>query len=163
MYLTIKDYFEHLGTHAKFLKGFAGFFDRELLTKINSYDGLENPYLALFKYSIALEGNEQNTQANRQIGFVIAFGKIDAGNYAAQYKAIDDAEKFAFKVLARIKYDNARKDFFLWNSLIKESIQINPFELENGEFGAEVFFNIKNPQSLVCDITDWDDLTDKCP
>lgn len=163
MYLTLKNYFENLATQATFLNGFAGFFNRELISKINEYDSLRSPYLALFKYNINLQGSEQNTQALRQLGFAISFNNISAGDYDAQYAAIDMAEKLAIKVLARIKYDNNIRSSFLWNSLVKESVQIIPFELESGDFGAEVLFSLKNPQALVLEPDDWDDITSVCP
>ncbi|MDV3668232.1 hypothetical protein CMU39_09365 [Elizabethkingia anophelis] len=164
-YKTVKDYFENLVDKSNFLNGFAGFFQRELISKLTANKDtlkIKPPYLALFSYNINLEGGEQNTQALRKIGYAIIFNKVGT-DFEQQYQAIEDAEKMAIKILARIKYDNNRKDYFLWNSLIKDSIQISPIELETGDFGAEVFFTLKNPQSLQLDPDDWKDIDSVCP
>jgi hypothetical protein len=162
-YLKMKKYFENLVNNSKFLNGFAGFFARELLNKLASKkEPLQAPYLALFRYNLGLDGQEQNTQAVRKLGFSIILHNIKPDNYEAQYEAIDLAESLALKVLARIFFDNKKTDHFLWNSIIKESIQIVPLDHEKIGFGVEVMFNLKNKQSMKLDPEDWKDVASVC-
>jgi hypothetical protein len=162
-YYNIKAYFEALCEKSNFLKGFAGFFERELKTKLHAYNSLQGPYLALFKYEMALEGPELNTQAVRHLGFAIMFNDVPADDYEAQYHAINKAESLALKVLARMSYDNNLKTHWLYNALLKDSIEINPVELSANEFGVEVQLSIKNPQALKIEKCDWKDIQTACP
>lgn len=162
-YLKMKNYFENIVTHSRFLNGFAGFFARELFNKLGSKkEPLKAPYLALFKYNIGLDGQEQNTQAVRKLGFSIIIHNVKPDDYEVQYEAIDQAEKFALKVLSRMFYENKKPNHFLWNSIIKESIQIVPLDIEKIGFGVEVSFNIKNKQSMKVNPEDWDDIEIVC-
>lgn len=159
----MKNYFENLTNKSKFLNGFAGFFARELLNKLGSKkEPLQAPYLALFRYNLGLEGQEQNTQAVRKLGFSIILHNIKPDNYEAQYEAVDRAETLALKVLARIIFDNKKNDHFLWNSVIKDSVQIIPLDIEKIGFGVEVTFNLKNWQSMKLDPADWEDVESVC-
>ena len=161
-YRQIKDYFENLVTQSKFLNGFAGFFQRELADKLTKSNGMQSPYLAMFKYNLGFDGPDQNTIAVRQIGFAIIFRNIKPGAIENQYTAIDDAEKLAIKILSRIKYDASQSDHLLYNSFLKESVDIQPLELANNDFGVEVTFNLKNTQKLTCHLEDWKDIIHEC-
>ncbi|MFL9834987.1 hypothetical protein [Chryseobacterium terrae] len=152
----MKDYFEDLVSKSKHVKSFAGYFQRELLTKSEN-DELPSPYLALFDYELTLSGPEQNTISVRKIGFAVMFKNIDEGSLSDQYKAIDDAEEIVMKFLARIKIDSKKEDHFLYNSFQKENTLCTPVELSQTSFGAEVFLEFKNNQSLKSNPDDWED------
>lgn len=162
-YLKLKNYFENITNQANFLKGFAGFFSRELANKLTSRkEPLQAPYLALFKYQLGLDGDKMKTIGLRKIGFAIIFNNIKPDDYEAQYAAIDEAETLALKVLARVRYDSNIKDHFLTNSLQKDSFNLEPVELTRSDFGVEVTFDLKNSQSLKLDPEDWKDITTIC-
>lgn len=162
-YKSIKDYFDNLVDQSNFLNDFVGFFQREWANRTAAVTNkLASPNLTLFKYKLGFDGPEENTIAVRQIGFAIMFNKIDTGNYEAQYNAIDLAEQLALKVISRIKYDNHNENHFLYNSFIKDSVEISPVELSASDFGVEVFFNLRNKQLLSVDPIDWKDIDQVC-
>lgn len=161
-YLQIKDYFENLQKQSTFINDFVGFFQREWAGRTASVKGLQSPTLALFKYDLGFEGPEQNTIAVRKIGFAVMYNNVKAGDLDAQYTAIHDAEQLAIKILSRIRLDNYQQDHFLYNSLIKESIEINPVELSGNEFGVDVTLSFKNKQVLKVDSADWKDIENVC-
>ena len=124
--------------------------------------GLKAPVLALFNYKLGFDGPDQNSVAVRKIGFAIMFNKIPAGDFQAQYNAIYEAEKLALKVLSRIWIDSQNESHFLYNSFLKDSIEIEPVELSSSDFGVDVIFNLKNKQLLKVDESDWKDLDHIC-
>lgn len=161
-YLQVKDYFQNLVANSNFLKDFSGYFSREFFNKTDSFEGFAAPGLVLFKYEAGLDSNGQNTIAVRRIGFSIVFNNVSPDDYDAQYKAINDAEILAGKVLARMRYDAMQQGHFLFNAFIKESVQILPFELSASNFGVDVLFSIRNPQNNAVDVADWKDITKVC-
>lgn len=161
-YLEIKQYFENLVEQSNFLFDFVGFFQREWANRTASVKGLQTPSLTLFKYQLGFDGPEENTVAVRQIGFAVMYNDIKADDFEAQYNAISNAEKLALKVLARIRFDHYKNDHFLFNSFIKESVEINPVELSANDFGVEVFFSLKNKQLLKIEPSDWKDIDTIC-
>lgn len=161
-YIQIKNYFENLVLQSNFLNDFVGFFEREWKSKQAKLGGLKIPVLALFKYDVGFEGPDQNSIAVRKIGFAIMFNKIPAGDFQAQYNAIFEAEKLAFKVLSRIWIDSHDQEHFLYNSFLKDSVEIKPVELSSSDFGVDVIFNLKNKQILKIDTADWKDLDHIC-
>lgn len=161
-YKIVKDYFENLVEQSNFLNDFVGFFQREWANRNAAFIGLNSPNLTLFKYKLGYDGPEENTIAVRQIGFAIMFNNIKVDDYEAQYNAIDLAEKMAEKVLSRIKFDNHKEGHFLYNSFIKDSVEISPVELSASDFGVEVFFNLQNKQLLKVDPSDWKDIEKVC-
>lgn len=161
-YLKIKDYFEILVSKHKYINEFVGYFSRDLHSKSASRKGIASPYLALFKYEIGLDGSEQNTVAVRKLGFAVMFNNVAPDDFNKQYEAIDTAEQLALSILARIRFDNNKKEHFLYNSLLKDSIRILPIELSAQSFGVEVYFNLKNPQNLVVNPEDWEDIDEVC-
>jgi hypothetical protein len=162
-YLRMKNYFENVVEQSNFLNGFAGFFERELFNKLTSRKSpLKAPYLALFKYSLGLDGQEQNTKAIRRLGFSIILYSEKPNDFESEYEAIDLAENLALKVLSRMMFDSKNSKHFLYNSLIKESVQIIPMEIEKIGFGVEVFFNLKNMQPMIISPEDWKDIKSVC-
>ncbi|CAA0156616.1 hypothetical protein [Tenacibaculum maritimum] len=161
-YLKVKNYFKNLVENHNGIKAFSGFFNRDLQNKMSDYDGIESPYLALFKYELGLEGPKQNTVAVRKLAFAVMFTKVDAEDYEKQYQAIDDAERIALSVLARVQFDNNKREHLLYNTFIKNSVRILPVELSNESFGVEIYFNLKNPQSLKLNPADWVDVDKIC-
>lgn len=161
-YNQVKYYFENLVEQSNFLNDFVGFSQREWANRTASVKGLQSPSLTLFKYKLGFDGPEENTIAVRQIGFAIMFNDVKVDDYEAQYNAIDLAEQFAVKVLARIRFDNNNQEHFLFNSFLKDSVEIAPVELSASDFGVEVFFNLKNKQLLQVSADDWEDLDAVC-
>lgn len=161
-YLQLKNYFRNLQEQSNFLKTFVGFSEREWNTMKARRLGIEAPVLALFRYELGFESPEVKALAVRKIGFAIMLKVAKPDDFEGQTVAIDTAEQLALKLLSRINYDSNLRDHFLWNSFLKASVQINPVELSANDFGVEVFFNIKNPQSLKVDLADWKDITSIC-
>ena len=161
-YIQIKNYFEELVHQSNFLFDFVGFFEREWRAKQASLAKIKVPVLALFKYDLGFEGPEQNSIAVRKIGFAIMFNKIPAGDFSAQYNAIYEAEKLAIKVLSRIRIDSNNPDHFLYNSFLKDSVEIKPVELSSSDFGVDVIFSLRIKQILNVDVSDWKDLNHIC-
>lgn len=159
-YLRMKDYFANLVEQSTFLKTFIGYFQRELANK--RYN-LETPCLALFGYSLELDGEKMSTVAVRKMSFAIMMSGVPSDEMELQYKAIDESEALALKVVARLKLDANNQDHFLYNSLIKNSVEIRPFEIEDtGMFGTEVCFDLKNFQTMKVLADDWKDLEKIC-
>lgn len=161
-YIITKNYFENLVLQSNFINDFVGFFEREWNSKKASVKGLKSPVLALFKYTLGFDGPNENSLAVRKVGFAIMFNGIKSGDLDAQYLAIDHAEDLAVKILSRMKIDSSDPDHFLYNSLLKDSVEINPVELSAGDFGVDVLFNIKNKQVLKVDPADWKDMDHLC-
>lgn len=159
-YLRLKNYFENLVKQSNFLEDFSGYFSRELHDK--EYKML-SPCLALFGYSLGLEGEEMATTAVRKLSFGIIYNNVKHDDYEKQYEAVDNAEFLALKISARIRLDSNNKDHFLYGALMKNSIEIRPIELEgNGIFGAEVSLKLKNFQTMKVSTDDWKDLDKIC-
>lgn len=162
-YIELKKYFENLVENSNFLNSFVGYFSRELHNKQTSYDGIKAPFLCLFGYGIELEHNDYSSQAVRNINFGILFNNIPAGNYEEQYQAIDDAERLAFRVIARVRMDNNNEEHFLYRTFINNSLEVTPIELDgDGLFGVEVSFKLSNVQSLMVSPDDWKDIEKVC-
>ena len=161
-YLQIKNYFENLVQQSNFLNDFVGFFSREWAEKKNTVKGLQEPVLSLWKYELGFDGPENNTIAVRKIGFAIMYNEVKADDLEAQYNAIHNAEALAIKVLSRIRHDNYDTSHFLYNSFMKESVEVSPVELSGNEFGVEVTFNLKNKQLLQVHVEDWKDIPHEC-
>ncbi|ANF51763.1 hypothetical protein A0O34_15165 [Chryseobacterium glaciei] len=161
-YIEVKNYFENLSVQANFINDFVGFFQREWANRTASVKGLKTPALALFKYDLGFDGPDQNTVAVRKLGFAIMFNNIKPDDLEGQYIAIHDAEQLALKVLGRIRYDSNTPDHPLFNSFLKDSVEINPVELSGGEVGVDVLFNFKNKQLLKVDPEDWEDIENIC-
>lgn len=161
-YLMLKNYFENLCSNAKFLNSFVGYFSREFADKINTVEGLQDPSLVLFKYNLNFEGEEQNSLAIRPVGFGILFNNIASDDLEAQYNAIDVAEALAIKVLSRIRHDSFDQSHILYNSFIKNSVNIEPLELSANCFGVEVTLSLKNKQLLQVHQEDWEDIPHEC-
>lgn len=161
-YKKVKQYFENLQHQSNFLKSFVGFSEREWNTRKARRNGIEYPTLALFRYELGFESPETKALAVRKIGFAVMLAVKSPDDFEAQTNAIDEAEKLALKILARINLDSNNQEHFLWNSFLKDSVQINPVELSANDFGVEVFFNFKNKQPLAVDMADWKDITQIC-
>lgn len=162
-YLILKNYFQNLVKKSTFINDFSGYFARELHDKQGSYSGVAYPCLALFGYGIDVEGEQLQSSAVRTMNFGILIGDTPAGDYEAQYSAIDRAEALAMKVLARMRYDSNKQEHFLYGALQKNSVEIRPVELDGvGLFGVEVSFKLKNIQSLKMNTNDWEDVDKIC-
>lgn len=161
-YRKLKDYMAGLVEQSTFLNDFVGYSQRELAGRDGSVDGLQSPYLALYGYELGLSGNEQNTMGVRKLNFAIMFNNVDPQDYESGYNTVDLAESLCLKVLARIRLDSSDPGHFLYNSFLKESIVIRPVELSMNSCGAEVYLELKNPQPLLVDAADWNDIDTVC-
>lgn len=161
-YLQLKNYFQDLVEQSNFLNSFVGFFQREWANRSSSTTGLQEPYLALFRYEMGLDGAENNTVAIRSIGFGIMYNNVKPDDYEEQYKAISNAELLAIKVLSRIRHDSYIDGHFLHNAFLKDSVEITPVELSAKSFGVEVSFNLRNSQILSINAADWKDIDNVC-
>lgn len=113
-------------------------------------------------YSLGLSGPEQNTISLRKVRFAIMYNSVSEDDFTKQYQAIDNAERFILKVLARIRWDAANPDHFLYNAFIKDSVKIEPTELSLKSFGAECYLELKNSLSLKLASDDWKDIDGVC-
>ncbi len=161
-YIRMKEYFANLVEQHTSIKEFIGYFSRELSIKDARRDGIASPYLALFKYEMGFEGQQMNSTAVRKLGFAVMFNGIASDKYEEQYNAIDKAEQLALSVLARINFNSNDRNHFLYNAFIKESVKILPVELSTRSFGVEVYFSLKNPQSLKLNPKDYEDIEAVC-
>lgn len=162
-YLQLKNYFADLVKQSNFINDFVGYFVRELHNKQSSFSGVGFPCLALFGYSINVEGEEMASSSVRSMNFGILIGDVDPADYERQYEAIDRGEKLAEKVVARMKLDSNNEQHFLYGALIKNSVEIRPVDMEGvGLFGAEVSFKLKNYQSFKVLLEDWKDVEKIC-
>lgn len=162
-YLKLKNYFSNLVEQSNFLNDFVGYFSRELHNKEQSTKGINSPCLALFGYNLGIEGEEMASSAVRKMSIGILYNNVPPDDYEKQYEAIDNAEALALKVVGRMKFDSNIPNHLLYNSIIKNSVEIRPIELEGvGIFGAEVSFHLKNIQRFKLSADDWKDLDKIC-
>lgn len=160
-YLKLKDYFKELVEDSNFLNSFSGYFQRELQNKEGN-DELTEPYLAIFDYSVGLSGPEQNTISVRKLTFAIIFNNVPEDDFELQYKAIDEAEEMVLQVLAKIRYDSSIEEHFLHNSFIKDSVTIEPVELNEKSFGSVGYVELKNNKSLKLLPEKWKSINNIC-
>lgn len=160
-YSQIANYFKELANNAKFINDFVGFSAAEWAVKTASVDGLISPVLAMFKYQLEFEG-EQNTESLRETGFAIMYNEIAPDDFEAQNNAVNEAEANAIKILSRIKLDSADPNHFLYKSFVKNSVKITNTDLNGNSFGVEVVFNMRNKQSLKVHREDWNDIPYEC-
>ncbi|UKB81268.1 hypothetical protein [Chryseobacterium sp. MEBOG07] len=160
-YLNLKDYFEKLVENSTFLNSFAGYFNRELLNK-EANDELNEPYLAIFDYSIGLKGPEQNTISVRKLTFAIIKNNVPEDDFQLQYKAIDDSEDMVLQVLSRIRNDSQNPAHFLYNSFLKDSVSIEPVELNANSYGSVCYLEFQNNKSLQFKKESWKDIENIC-
>ncbi len=162
-YLKLKDYFRNLVEQSHFINDFSGYFARELHNKQSSFNNFQSPCLALFGYSMGMDGEDLSNVAVRKMNFGIIFNDIPPDDFESQYTAIDKAEALAIKVVARMRLDSNNPNHFLHTAFIKNSVEITPVELDGvGLFGVEVSFQIKNIQSLSVNPDDWKDINKVC-
>ncbi len=161
-YIKMKEYFADLVEQHTSINEFIGYFSRELSQRDASRAGIASPYLALFKYEMGFEGQQMNSTAVRKLGFAVMFNNVSPDKYEDQYNAIDEAEQLALSVLARINFNNNDRNHFLYKSFIKDSVKILPVELSSRSFGVEVYFSLKNPQSLTLNPVDYEDVDTVC-
>lgn len=161
-YKKVKQYFKNLQEQSNFLNDFVGFSEREWNSRKASRMGIASPVLALFRYELGLDAPEKNAMAVRKVAFAVMLKVQKPDDFEGQTNAVDEAEALALKILARINYDSNDTTHFLYNSFIKESVQINPVELSANDFGVEVFFHFRNFQPMKVDLADWKDITKIC-
>uniref|UniRef100_UPI0039A7059D hypothetical protein n=1 Tax=Ornithobacterium rhinotracheale TaxID=28251 RepID=UPI0039A7059D len=161
-YLRLYNYFKAIAEANVHINGFAGYFQRDLSNKLESYEGLSSPYLALWDYEKEYQGDDRNTVAVISLGYVILKSDVPPDDIEAQYAAIDECEKIAKSVNARLRYDNHDKSHFLFGSFLKEQTKIQPIDTEDLGFGVQVEVFFKNPEHLALKPEDWADIDMVC-
>lgn len=161
-YLQIKGYFQQITAAHHELQTFSGFISRELSEKKKSYDGIQSPFISLIKYRLMIDPNKQNNTGIRRVEFGIAMEGIDANDFEAQHIAINECERIAKEVLSRIKYDNHKRDHFLFNSFPDSPVTILPVALSLNAYGVEVILDLKNKESLKLNPAHWSDIDTVC-
>lgn len=160
-YLKMKNYFAELVENSKDINSFSGYSSAELKTK-EANDELEEPYLAIFDYSLGLSGPEQNTISVRKLSFAVVFNNIPEDDFELQYKAKDDAEDIVLQVLAMIKHHSSINDHFLYNSFMKDSVEVDELDLNARSFGSVCYLELKNNKALKLQKERWNYVPDNC-
>ena len=163
MYLQLKNYFHHLADKHKKIKEKVGYFSREILEKTNSFAGIASPFLAIYDYELGLDGGELNTIGRRKVIFSIIFSDAPHDDFEGQQKKIDEAERIALQLLARIRWDNNDKNHFLYGTFEKELTRIYPIEEPQAHlYGVDVEVHFKTKEPLVANAEDWEDVFLTC-
>lgn len=155
-------YFKQIAEKSNLIKGFAGYFERDLSNQEQSYKGISSPYLALWNYEKGYEGENSNTIAIISVGYVILRNDIPIDDIEAQYQAIDSCEQIAKSVNSRLWFDNNDRNHLLYNAFIKEKTRIIPIDMEGVGFGVQVEVFFKNPENLKLNPDDWSDVDSIC-
>ncbi|WP_300685858.1 hypothetical protein [Chryseobacterium sp.] len=153
-YLKMKNYFQEIVENSVDINSFSGFSSTELKTR-EANDELTQPYLAIFDYSMGLSGPDQNTISVRKLSFAIVYNNIPEDDFDLQYQAIDNAEDIVLQVLAMIKHHSGLEKHFLFNSFIKESVDIDDLELNSTSYGSVCYLELKNNRTLRLDKNRW--------
>lgn len=161
-YNRIRNYFKNLSEKSTLLKDFAGFLDRELRNKTNSFTGISSPFLHLWKYQKGYLGENQQTMAVISVGYAILKNNISVTDFEAIYDAVDECEKIAHHVNSRIRYDSNDPNHFLFNSYLKDRTRIEPIYMEEVGFGVEVQVFFQNPQPIKLNPDEWTDIESVC-
>lgn len=164
-YKKIDEYFQDIAAKHVEIKDYCGTSVNELANKLGTHDGIQSPMLILFNIQSKLMGNQQRTMNNRTISFSIVFTGVDPNDYAAQKKAIDDAEYIGLQVIGRINIDSkGKKVDWLYNNFDPNTVHFNELEAEEAEglFGMEFHFDLKNSEPLLVDPAKWTDGADYC-
>lgn len=163
-YLQLKTYFADIAQKHKAIKDFSGYFAREVQQKMGSFSGIGSPFLTIFNYELGLDGGEMNTIGERKLTFSVLFHNPAFDDFEAQQQAIDDAEKIALQILARIKKDHNTKGHFLYNSFEKAMTKIFPVEEPNIQvYGVDVQIHFRNKEPLLVESDVWEDGIVNCP
>lgn len=159
-YKKVDEYFSALADKHVDIKDYIGTSTTELDSKLGSVDGLQSPFLCFFNYQSKLSGNQQRTFNERTLSFSICFTGINAEDFEAQKKAIDDAEIIGLEFLSRINIESKKEAIgWLYNNFQKDSVYYTEIELEkaDGLFGMEFHFDLKNTEPLVVSPDKWTD------
>lgn len=163
-YLQLKKYFENIAKQHKEIKDFSGYFAREIQQKMGSFVGIDSPFLTIFNYELGLDGGDLNTMGTRKLTFSVLYYSTAFDDFETQQEAIDNAEKIALQILARIKKDHNTKEHFLYNSFEKDMTKIFPVEDTNVQvYGVDVIVHFKNKEPLIVDSNIWEDGIVNCP
>jgi hypothetical protein len=164
-YKKVDEYFNDIAVKNVDIKDYCGTSVNELANKIGQHNGILYTILILFNIQNKFTGNQLRTLNNRTISFTIAFAGVDANDYPAQVKAVDDAETIGLQVLSRINIDSkGKKVDWLYNNFDPNTVHFMEFEAETveGLFGCEFHFDLKNPEPLLVDPAKWSDGDEYC-
>lgn len=154
-YNILRGYFQHIAENSKWIKDFAGFMERELREKTNSFSGIPSPFLHLWKYEKGYLGDFQPTIAVINCGYVIMRNDVDINDFEAIYTAVDECETIAHHVNSRIRRDSNDPKHFLFNSYMKDRTRVEPVYMDEVGYGVEVQVYFKNPQPIQFEPTEW--------
>lgn len=161
-YKRLKEYAQQLAENCVHMHDFVGFFQEELDDKINSYRGIQSPFMALWEYEKDREGMDQEALAIIRFSYVILFSDVRNDDFEAQYNAIDEAEKLADIINSRIRHDHYQPTHFLHRALIENHTVVKPVTYLNGCFGVQVSLGFKNLDFWHLKAEDWKDIEKIC-
>ena len=126
--------------------------------------GIQFPALALESAEIDTpDSTEQNTVIGRMFAFVV-YMNPQHNNYDQQNEYLDQCERIAKKILARMRYDNNVKGNLLYRkfkvSTVK-GVMVGPVYNEH-LYGYRFAGMISGNESLKVDPSDWKDLDSIC-
>lgn len=157
----INDYFEHLVNSTNHIKKFIGVSERELQSVLASTSMVDDPFLVLFGYKGALDGNNQRTLGARTVSFSILYRVTDPNNYAGQYTKTNLAEHIGLQVLSRINQESRPTSSVKWlhGAFVKGSVHFEEvfYQTGSGLFGCEFHFDLGVKDPLTVDSGFWTD------
>ena len=158
MYKQLKDYFHHLADKHVMIQEHVGYFSREIIEKQSSFAGITSPFLAIYDYELGLDGGELNTLGRRKLVFSIVFADAPHDDFEGQQEKIDQAERIALQLLARIRWDSHQRNHFLYGAFEKDLTRIFPIEEPQAHlYGVDVEVHFKTKAPLVVNPADWED------
>lgn len=158
MYKQLKDYFHHLAEKHVMIQEHVGYFSREIIEKQSSFAGIASPFLAIYDYELGLDGGELNTLGRRKLVFSIVFADAPHDDFEGQQEKIDQAERIALQLLARIRWDSHQRDHFLYGAFEKDLTRIFPIEEPQAHlYGVDVEVHFKTKAPLEVNAADWED------
>lgn len=152
--------FKDIAEKSIHIKDYVGPSITELKDKMSSVDGIQSPFLCLFGYRGALQGNTQRTANNKSLAFSILYSGIDSMNFYGQDEAVSSAETIGLKVISRINILSKMPDIpWLYNNFDSNSVRYDQLRGEEAEgfYGMEFFFDLKIQEPLIVDPEDWSD------
>lgn len=161
-YFKLYEYFKKISQNSVFVQDFAGYFKHDLDAKIQSFNGIQSPYLALWDYNKEYLGENQSTLAVISLGYVVLKNDVPVDDIQAQYQAIDQCERIAKHINSRLRFDNLNPKHFLFNSFLKDKTRISPVDMKEVGFGVEVMVYFKNPEILELNPAEWADIDQAC-
>lgn len=161
-YNLLKNYMQCLAEQCVFINDFIGYSSIELHNRLDSFRGVQSPFLALFSYEKTREGEDQNAVAITRLRYVILKNKVPIDDFEAQYKAIDECELIANVINARVRLDHHTKGHFLYRTFLEDRTAIEPIQQVGDLFGVEVSLSFQTLDFWNVNPEYWKDLERVC-